>query len=59
MNSQQACEIIEDVAADYGRPVLETLMYMQDNPADFDEHERVAFRVFMREARQLFAPASN
>jgi hypothetical protein len=59
MNIQQACEIIEGVAADYGQPILETLMYMQDNLADFDEHERVAFRMFMRDARKLFAPASN
>lgn len=55
MNSKQACEIIEEIAADHGEPVLETLMYMQDNLEGFPQHHQLAFHVFMRDARQLFA----
>ena len=55
MNIEQALEIVQDVAADLGEPLLETLMYMQGNIEDFSENEVRAFRVTMRDFQKLFA----
>lgn len=55
MNIEQALEIVQDVAADLGEGLLETLMYMQGNLEDFSENEVRAFRVTMRDFQKLFA----
>lgn len=56
MNVEQACEIIEDIATDHGSYFLETLIYMGDRLDDFTDREVLAYRVFMAEAKQMFAP---
>jgi hypothetical protein len=55
MKIEEALEIIQDVATDLGEPVLETLIYMQDNLEDFSDNEVRAFRVTMRDFQKLFA----
>jgi hypothetical protein len=40
-----------------GDGLLETLQYMQDNLADFDNVEQQAFRVVMNDFRKLLSPA--
>jgi hypothetical protein len=40
-----------------GSGLLETLQYMQDNLDEFDAVEQRAFRVVMRDFRNLLTPA--
>ncbi len=54
MNFTQALEIVQDVCDDMNQPLLETLMYMQSNLADYDDRDRAAFRVVFNEMRKLF-----
>lgn len=54
MNFTQALEIVQDVCDDMNQPLLETLMYMQCNLADYDDRDRAAFRVVFNEMRKLF-----
>lgn len=56
MTLAQACDTIEELAADHGRPVLETLIYMGENLDDFSENEVRAYRMFMAAGRKMFAP---
>ena len=58
MNFTQAMVIISVVKESSGDGLLETLQYMQDNLDEFESHERAAFRVVMKEFRQLLTPAS-
>lgn len=55
MDIKQALEVIEEVAADLGEPMLETLIYMQANLDDFPEYEVKAFRICMRDFQKLFS----
>lgn len=55
MDIKTAIEILEDIAADHGTGMLDTLIYMRDNLDDFSDREVVAFRVFMREGARMFA----
>lgn len=57
MNITQALEIVQDIQADMGEGLLETLMYMQDNLDQFSDTQVRAFRVAMADFRKLFAPA--
>ena len=57
MNFTQAMVIISVVKESSGDGLLETLQYMQDNLDEFESHERVAFRVVMKEFSQLLTPA--
>lgn len=59
MNTQEAADIIEDIATDHGSFYLETLIYMGDHLDDFTEREVMAYRVFMAEAKQMFEPKRN
>ncbi len=54
MNFTQALEIVQDVCDDMNQPLLETLMYMHCNLADYDDRDRAAFRVVFNEMRKLF-----
>ena len=58
MNFTQAMVVISGIKEDMGEGLLETLQYMQDNLADFDEPEQKAFRVVMNDFRKLLTPAS-
>lgn len=55
MNITEALEIVQDIAADMGEGLLETLIYMQSNLEDFPEREVRAYRVAMRDFQKLFA----
>ena len=57
MNIQQALYIIEDIQADMGEGLLETLMYMQDNLDQFSDTQVRAFRLAMADFRKMFATA--
>lgn len=59
MNITTAIEIIDNMRASYGLGFLEMLTEMETMLAadELDNREAVAFRVFMREGRKLFAPA--
>ena len=54
MRFEQALEIVQDVCDDMNQPLLETLMYMHYNLADYDDRDRAAFRVVFNEMRKLF-----
>jgi hypothetical protein len=56
MNIEKALEIVRDIQTDMGEGLLETLQYMDRNLFQFDEEQRSAFRVTMREFSKLFAP---
>ena len=57
MNITQALEIVQDIQADMGEGLLETLMYMQDNLDQFSETQVRAFRLVMIDFRKMFATA--
>lgn len=57
MTQEQALEIMNDMAADLGLPMLETLMHLQDHPEEMTERQAHAFRVAMAGFRRLLAPA--
>lgn len=57
MNITQALEIVQDIQADMGEGLLETLMYMQDNLDQFSDNQVRAFRLAMADFRKLFAAA--
>ena len=56
MTFTQAMEHIKQVQDSLGEPLLETLMYMQDNAFMYDEVELQALRIVMNDFRKLFAP---
>ena len=59
MDITTAIKIIDDKREIYGLGFLEMLIEMEEMLAtdELDNREAVAFRVFMREGRKLFAPA--
>jgi hypothetical protein len=59
MDITTAIEIINDKREIYGMTFLDMLLVMEEMLAndELDNREAVAFRVFMREGRKLFAPA--
>jgi hypothetical protein len=56
MTFTEAMTYIKQVQANLNEPLLETLMYMQDNAFMYDEVELQALRVVMNDFRKLFAP---
>jgi hypothetical protein len=59
MDITTAINIIDDKREIYGKTFLDMLLVMEEMLAndELDNREAVAFRVFMREGRKLFAPA--
>ena len=59
MDITTAINIIDDKRKLYGMTFLDMLLVMEEMLAndELDNREAVAFRVFMREGRKLFAPA--
>ena len=59
MDIKTAIQIINDKREIYGMLFLDMLLVMEEMLAndELDNREAVAFRVFMREGRKLFAPA--
>jgi hypothetical protein len=59
MDITTAINIIDNKREAYGLGFLEMLIEMEEMLAadELDNREAVAFRVFMREGRKLFAPA--
>ena len=57
MSQGEALEIIDEEADALGMPVLETLMWMQDNYHELDSVQKNAFRTVFRGFQRLFAPA--
>ena len=59
MDIKTAINIIDDKREIYGMTFLDMLLVMEEMLAndELDNREAVAFRVFMREGRKLFAPA--
>jgi hypothetical protein len=59
MDITTAIKIIDDKRELYGMTFLDMLLVMEEMLAndELDNREAVAFRVFMREGRKLFAPA--
>jgi len=57
MTQAEALEIVQQEATDLGLPMLETLMYMQDNYEELDSVQKNAFRTAFRGFQRLLAPA--
>ena len=59
MDIKTAIKIIDDKREIYGMLFLDMLLVMEEMLANDElaNREAVAFRVFMREGRKLFAPA--
>jgi len=57
MTQAEALEIVQQEATDLGLPMLETLMYMQDNYHELDSVQKNAFRTAFRGFQRLLAPA--
>ena len=59
MDITTAIKIIDNKREAYGLGFLEMLIEMEEMLAndELDNREAVAFRLFMREGRKLFAPA--
>ena len=57
MTFTQAMEHIKQVQDSLGEPLLETLMYMQDNEFMYDEIELQALDVVIGDFRKLLSPA--
>jgi hypothetical protein len=59
MDITTAINIIDNKREAYGLGFLEMLIEMEEMLAndELDNREAVAFRLFMREGRKLFAPA--
>ena len=57
MTQAEALEIVQQEATDLGLPMLETLMYMQDNYHELDSVQKTAFRTAFRGFQRLLAPA--
>jgi hypothetical protein len=54
---QQDLKIIEGIGARLDQPMLETLMYIQDNTDEFTLAELRSFYRVMADFRRLLAPA--
>ena len=52
----EACEVLERACTPGRVDMLDLLARMRDNPGRFSARERAAWRAFMREGAQLFAP---
>ena len=57
MTQAMALEIVKNQATEMGLPMLETLIWMQDNYEELDSVEKVAFRTAFRGFQRLLAPA--
>ena len=57
MSQAEALEIVQQEATALGLPILETLMWMQENYEELDSVQKNAFRTAFRAFRRLLAPA--
>jgi len=57
MTFTEAMVYIKQVQENLGEPLLETLMYMQDNEFMYDESELQALDVVIGDFRKLLSPA--
>ena len=57
MTFTEAMTYIKQVQENLNEPLLETLMYMQDNEFMYDEIELRALRVVIGDFRKLLSPA--
>jgi hypothetical protein len=63
MNIAEACNVVAEIARNENMPVLEAVIDYRNGCNDiginnyYDEEENLAFRVFIRQAQQFFAPA--
>ena len=57
MSQTEALKIVQQEATALGLPMLETLMYMQDNYEELDSVQKNAFRTAFRGFQRLLAPA--
>ena len=57
MTFTEAMVYIKQVQDSLGEPLLETLMYMQDNEFMYDEIELQALNVVIGDFRKLLSPA--
>ena len=57
MTQTMALEIVQNQATEMGLPMLETLMWMQDNYEELDSIEKNAFRTAFRGFQRLLARA--
>ena len=57
MSQTEALKIVQQEATALGLPILETLMYMQDNYHELDSVQKNAFRTAFRGFQRLLAPA--
>jgi hypothetical protein len=57
MTFTEAMVYIKQVQENLGEPLLETLMYMQDNEFMYDEIELQAMDVVIGDFRKLLSPA--
>jgi hypothetical protein len=54
MDKITACSVIQEIQAEMGEGLLETLQYMKDNFDQFEQRQQVAFYMVFGEMRKLF-----
>ena len=57
LSQAEALNIVQEEATALGLPILETLMFMQDNYEELDTVQKNAFRTAFRGFQRLLAPA--
>lgn len=60
MELSEACKIVTEYAEIYCEgDVLEGLRSMEEGYDDLDKEQRVAYRMFMKAGREMFAPVDK
>jgi hypothetical protein len=60
MTITDACRIVQEYSRVYcENDILEGLKSMEECYDDLDKEERVAYQMFMRDARRMFAPVDT
>ena len=57
LSQAEALNIVQEEATALGLPILETLIWMQDNYEELDSVQKNAFRTAFRGFQRLLAPA--
>jgi hypothetical protein len=57
LSQAEALNIVQEEATALGLPILETLIWMQENYEELDSIQKNAFRTAFRGFRRLLAPA--
>ena len=59
MNNNQACEIVSNFAKKQGYPMLETLMFLEDNLAQQSDELQRAYIITKMGFQKMFTPINE